>query len=166
MTNRKKNKKMMTEEISKKINKYLNDMKIEEESNNKNNLIKQIKQANKSSSSIEEEDEEKSKTKNMEIIDKILVNNGMQNSELEPSLYLALEIDSNNKRDLFQNYEKCKKFVNDIKIQTSYFTEITINLIYKVLNINKIDLNNKYNIMNKSAIGLRINLNNLTEFFP
>ena len=83
----------MTEEISKKINKYLDEMKIEEESNNKNNLIKQIKQANKSSSSIEEEDEEKSKTKNMEIIDKILVNNGMQNSELEPSLYLALEIE-------------------------------------------------------------------------
>ena len=160
INNNKKNKKLMTEEMSQKINKYLNDMKIEEESNNKNNLIKQIKQANKSSSSIEEEDEEKSKTKNMEIIDKILVNNGLENSEFDPSIFLALEIDSNNKRDLFQNYEKCKKFINDVKIKTSYFTEITINLIYKVFNINKIDLNNKYNMMNKSAIGLRINLNN------
>ena len=150
---------MMTEEISKKINKYLDEMKIEEESNNKNNLIKQIKQANKSNSSIEEDNEEKSKTKNMEIVDKILVNNGLEKSEFDASIFLDLEIDSNNKGDLFQNYGKCKKFVNNIKIQTSYFTEITINLLYKVLNINKIDLNNKYNMMNKSAIGLRINLN-------
>ena len=159
--NDKKHKNSMSEETAKKINKYLSEMKIEKESNNKTNLIEQIRQANKSSSSIEEEDEEKSKTKDMELIDKILVNNSMNNNiEFEPSIYLALEIDSNIKRDLFQNYEKFKKFVNEIKIQTSYFSEITINLIFKLFNVNKNDLNNKYNFMNKSAIGLRININN------
>ena len=76
----------MALEISSKLSKYLNDKKIEEESNNKNSLIKQINQANKSSSSIEEEDEEKSKGKNMEIIDKILVNNGLENSEFDRSI--------------------------------------------------------------------------------
>ena len=159
--NDKKHKNSMSEETAKKINKYLSEMKIEKESNNKTNLIEQIRQANKSSSDIEEEDEEKSKTKDMELIDKILVNNSMNNNiEFEPSIYLALEIDSNIKRDLFQNYEKFKKFVNEIKIQTSYFSEITINLIFKLFNVNKNDLNNKYNFMNKSAIGLRININN------
>lgn len=158
--NDKKNKSSMNEETARKINKYLSEMKIEKESKNKTNLIQQIREANKSSSSIEEEDEEKSKTKKMEIIDKILVNNSMNNLEFEPSMYLSLEIDSNIKRDLFQNYEKFKKFVNDIKIQTSYFSEITINLIFKLFNVNKNDLNNKYNFMNKSAIGLRININN------
>ena len=159
--NNKKNKNTMSEETARKINKYISEMKIEKESNNKTNLMKKIREANKSSSSIEEEDgEEKSKTKNMEIIDKILVNNSLNNTEYEPSIYLALEIDSNIKRDLFQNYEKFKKFVNEIKIQTSYFSEITTNLIFKIFNVNKNDLNNKYNLMNKSAIGLRININN------
>ena len=158
--NDKKNKSFMSEETARKINKYLSEMKIEKESNNKTNLIQQIRQANKSSSSIEEEDEENSKTKKMEIIDKILVNNSMNNTEFETSIYLALERDSNIKRDLFQNYEKFKKFINDIKIQTSYYSEITINLIFKLFNVNKNDLNNKYNFMNKSAIGLRININN------
>ena len=50
--------------------------------------------------------------------------------------------------------------LNEIKIQTSYFSEITTNLIFKIFNVNKNDLNNKYNLMNKSAIGLRININN------
>ena len=155
--NNKKNIESMNEETANKINKYLSEMKIEKESNNKTNLIEQIKKAHKSSSSIEEEDEEKSKTKNMEIIDKILVNNGIENIEYNPHIYLALEIDTNNQRDLFQNYEKFIKYLPEIKTKTSYFSEISINLVFKVLNINKVDLNNKYNMMNKSAIGLRIN---------
>jgi hypothetical protein len=95
----------------------------------------------------------------MEIIDKILVNNGMDNSEFNPSIFLALEIDSNNQRDLFQNYVKFNKLLPEIKIKTSYFSAITINLIFKILNVNKSDLSNKYNLINKSAIGLRININ-------
>ena len=157
--NDRKNQLSMKEETAKRINKYISDMKIENESNHKTNLIEQIKKANKSSSSIEEEDEEKTKSKNMEIIDKILVNNGMDNSEFNPTIFLALEIDSNNQRDLFQNYEKFNKLLPEIKIKTSYFSEITINLIFKILNVNKNDLSNKYNLINKSAIGLRININ-------
>ena len=157
--NDRKNQLSMKEETVKRINKYISEMKIEKESNYKTNLIEQIKKANKSSSSIEEEDEEKTKSKNMEIIDKILVNNGMDNSEFNPSIFLALEIDSNNQRDLFQNYIKFNKLLPEIKIKTSYFSAITINLIFKILNVNKSDLSKKYNLMNKSAIGLRININ-------
>ena len=158
--NDKINKKTMNEETAKKINDFINEMKIERENNTKTNIIEQIKKANKSSSDIEEEeeDEEKSKTKNMEIIDKILVNNGMDGSEYNPSIFFALKIESINKRDLFQNYEKFKKFQSEIKEKASYFTEITINLIFKVFNIDKNDLDNKYNFINKTAIGYRISL--------
>ena len=94
----------------------------------------------------------------MEIIDKILVNNGMDGSEYNPSIFFALKIESINKRDLFQNYEKFKKYQSEIKEKASYFTEITINLIFKVFNIDKNDLDNKYNFINKTAIGYRISL--------
>jgi len=154
------NKKSMNEETAKKINEFISEMKIEKENNTKTNIIEQIKKANKSSSDIEEEEEEKSKTKNMEIIDKILVNNGMDGSEYNPSIFFALKIESINKRDLFQNYEKFKKFQSEIKEKASYFTEITINLIFKVFNIDKNDLDNKYNFINKTAIGYRISLKN------
>ena len=100
----------MNEETAKRINEFISEMKIEKENNTKTNIIEQIKKANKSSSDIEEEEEEKSKTKNMEIIDKILVNNGMDGSEYNPSIFFALKIESINKRDLFQNYEKFKKY--------------------------------------------------------
>ena len=152
------NKKSMNEETAKKINEFISEMKIEKENNTKTNIIEQIKKANKSSSDIEEEEEEKSKTKNMEIIDKILVNNGMDGSEYDPSIFFALKIESINKRDLFQNYEKFKKYQAEIKEKASYFTEITINLIFKVFNIDKNDLDNKYNFINKTAIGYRISL--------
>ena len=156
--NDKKYKKSISEQSAREINKYISEMKIEKESNNKINLINFFRGVNKSSSSIEEEDEEKSK--NNDMINKLLINNGIDNSEVSPKIYSALEIDSNNKRDLFQNYEKFKKFFPDIKIEASYFSEITINLIFKMLNVDKIDLNNKYNFMNKSAIGIRINIKN------
>jgi hypothetical protein len=152
------NKKSMSEETAKRINDFISEMKIEKENNTKTNIIEQIKKANKSSSDIEEEEEEKSKTKNMEIIDKILVNNGMDGSEYNPSIFFALKIESINKRDLFQNYEKFKKYQSEIKEKASYFTEITINLIFKVFNIDKNDLDNKYNFINKTAIGYRISL--------
>ena len=96
----------------------------------------------------------------MDIINKILVNNGTDNAEFNTAIFLALDIDTNNKRDLFQNYEKFKKFMPEIKIKTSYFAEITINLIFQILNINKNDLNNINNNMNKTEIGYRININN------
>ena len=57
----KKKKKLMSEETAKKINKFIDQMKIEKENNNKTNIMEQIKKVNKSSSSIEDEDEEKSK---------------------------------------------------------------------------------------------------------
>ena len=157
----KRNRKLMNEETAKKINKFINEMKTEIESNNKNNKMEQIQGAIKNSSSIEDEDEEKSKTKNMEIIDKILIdnNNDSEYSEFKPSMLLALNIDSNYKKDLFQYYDKFKKFIPDIKMKTSYFSEITINLIFKIFNVDRKDLDNKYNIINKSAIGLRIDIN-------
>ena len=158
-SNEKRNKKILSEETTKKINKFVNQMKIENESNNKINIMEQIKKANKSSSSIEEEDEEKSKTKNIKLIDSILINNGMEYSEFDPSIVSALNIDLNNKRDLFQNYEKFKKFMPDIKIRASYFSEITINLIFKIFNVNRKYLDDKYNFISNSAIGLRIDLN-------
>ena len=157
------NQNSMSLETAKQINKYISEMKLEKENKTKTNIIEQIRKVNKSSSSIEEEDEneedEKHKKKNTEFIDKILVNIGMDNSEYNPSMFLALDIDSNNKRDLFQNYEKLKKYESDLRIKTSYFTEITINLIFKLFNVDKNDLNNKYNFMNKTAIGYRININ-------
>ena len=157
----KRNRKLMNEETAKKINKFINEMKTEIESNNKNNKMEQIQGAIKNSSSIEDEDEEKSKTKNMEIIDKILIdnNNDSEYSEFKPSMLLALNIDSNYKKDLFQYYDKFKKFIPDIKMKTSYFSEITINLIFKIFNVDRKDLDNKYNFINQSAIGLRIDIN-------
>lgn len=158
--NEKINKKLINEETAKQINKFINDIKIQKENKNKTNLIEQIKKANKSSSSIEDDDEEKSNTKNMDIVNRILANNGIDNIEYNPSIYLALDIDSNNKRDLFQNYEKFKKFISEIKIKTSYFSEITINLIFKIFNVDKNDLNYKFNFINRTEIGYRININN------
>ena len=158
--NDKKYKQSLSKEAKKTINIFISEMKIEKESNNKFDLINIFRGANKSSSSIEDEDEEKSKTKNMEMINKLLINNGIENLEVSPQIYSILEIDTNSKRDLFQNYDKFKKFFPEIKIKTSYFSEITINLIFQILNVDKNELNNKYNFMNKSAIGYRININN------
>ena len=155
-------KNIINEQTAMQINQIINEVKIKKESKNKTNLIEQIKKANKSSSSIEDDDEgeEKSNNQNMDIINKILVNNGTDNAEFNTAIFLALDIDSNNKRDLFQNYEKFKKFKPEIKIKTSYFAEITINLIFQILNVNKSDLNNINNNMNKTEIGYRININN------
>jgi hypothetical protein len=160
--NEKINRNFINEQTAIQINKIINEIKIKKENKNKTNLIEQIKKANKSSSSIEDDDdgEEKSNNQNMDIINKILVNNGTDNAEFNTAIFLALDIDSNNKRDLFQNYEKFKKFMPEIKIKTSYFSEITINLIFQILNINKNDLNNINNNMNKTEIGYRININN------
>ena len=152
----KKIKEIIDNDMAKKIDKFI--IKIKKES--ENNIIEKIKKVNKSSSSIEDEDEEKSKDKKMEIIDKMLINNGIDTSKFNSSIFSALGINSNIKRDLFQNYAKIKKFLNDIKINTSYFSEITINLIFKMLNIDKNDLNNKYDLLNKTEIGYTININN------
>ena len=42
---------------------------------------------------------------------------------------------------------------------TSYFTEVTINLIYKLFNVNMEDLNNKFNELNKTENGMILNRN-------
>ena len=162
----KKIRKSLNDDISKKIDTFIYKMKKENENNKKYNLIEKIRKVNKSSSSIEDEDEEKSKTKNMEMIDHILINNGIDNSKCNPMILSALGIDSNNRRDLFQNYGKIKKNLMDIKIKTSYFSEITINLIFKMLGVDKNDLSNKYDVINITEIGIRINIKNNDIKFP
>jgi hypothetical protein len=74
-----------------------------------------------------------------------------------------LQIDTLTTRDLFQNYPAFAKFLPDIKKKTSYLTEATINLIYKVLNLNPDDLNDKYNIINKTEKGMIINQYNISN---
>ena len=74
-----------------------------------------------------------------------------------------LQIDTLTTRDLFQNYPAFAKFLPEIKKKTSYLTEATINLIYKVLNLNPDDLNDKYNIINKTEKGMIINQYNISN---
>ena len=74
-----------------------------------------------------------------------------------------LDYDSLNVRDLFQNYPAFEKYPLEIKKLSSYFTEATIILIYKLFNVNSDDLNDKYNEINKTEKGLIINRNNLTN---
>ena len=71
---------------------------------------------------------------------------------------LDSDIDSINIKDLFQNYPKFNKFLDDIKKMTSFYTEKTINLILDLLEIN---LNEK-NISNIIDIekNLNIKINN------
>ena len=71
---------------------------------------------------------------------------------------LDSDIDSTNIKDLFQNYPKFNKFLDDIKKMTSFYTEKTINLILDLLEIN---LNEK-NISNIIDIekNLNIKINN------
>ena len=71
---------------------------------------------------------------------------------------LGSDIDSINIKDLFQNYPKFNKFLDDIKKMTSFYTEKTINLILDLLEIN---LNEK-NISNIIDIekNLNIKINN------
>ena len=81
------------------------------------------------------------------------------NLENKKDINSELEIDTINQKDLFQNYSSFEKFSPEIKIMTSYFTEVTINLIYKLFNVNMEDLNNKFNELNKTENGMIINRN-------
>ena len=88
-----------------------------------------------------------------------------KNNETKIDLNSELGIDSVNQKDLFQYYPLFKKFPMDLKISSSYFTEITINLIYKLLNVNIEEFDNKYGILNKTINGQIINKNLRTELF-
>jgi hypothetical protein len=81
------------------------------------------------------------------------------NLENKKDINSELEIDTINQKDLFQNYSSFEKFSPEIKIMTSYFTEVTINLIYKLFNVNMEDLNNKFNELNKTENGIILNRN-------
>ena len=84
-------------------------------------------------------------------------NNENKNLELTSDIHAELNIDSVSQKDLFQNYPVFEKFSPDIKKMTSYFTEITMNLIFKVFNVNIEQLDNKYNKLNTTVNGRIIN---------
>ena len=84
-------------------------------------------------------------------------NKNIEDIEEKIDINTELEIDSINQKDLFQPYPLFKKFPLDLKISTSYFTEITINLIYKILNVNMDEFDNKFGHLNKTINGKIIN---------
>ena len=83
----------------------------------------------------------------------------IKNKDIEDKIDIntELEIDSINNKDLFQSYPLFNKFPLDLKMDTSYFTGITINLIYKILNVNIDELDNKFGQINQTEIGSIIN---------
>ena len=130
--------KSMPKDISNKINTSLNDIRTQLE------VTADLQNEENNSSSFRESQE----NKNLEFINDA-------NSELD--------IDSINQKDLFENYPAFAKFPSKIKSTTSYFTEVTINLIYKLFNVSQNDLNNKFNEINKTVNGIIINRKNLAN---
>ena len=130
--------KSMPKDISNKINTSLNDIRTQLE------VTADLQNEENNSSSFRESQE----NKNLEFINDA-------NSELD--------IDSINQKDLFENYPAFAKFPSKIKSTTSYFTEVTINLIYKLFNVSQNDLNNKFNEINKTVNGMIINRKNLAN---
>ena len=130
--------KSMPKDISNKINTSLNDIRTQLE------VTADLQNEENNSSSFRESQE----NKNLEFINDA-------NSELD--------IDSINQKDLFENYPAFTKFPSKIKSTTSYFTEVTINLIYKLFNVSQNDLNNKFNEINKTVNGIIINRKNLAN---
>ena len=130
--------KSMPKDISNKINTSLNDIRTQLE------VTADLQNEENNSSSFRESQE----NKNLEFINDA-------NSELD--------IDSINQKDLFENYPAFTKFPSKIKSTTSYFTEVTINLIYKLFNVSQNDLNNKFNEINKTVNGMIINRKNLAN---
>ena len=161
---RKKNTKLLSSEISSKINNYIAQLRFKKESENKINMMEQIQKVKKNSSSIRESVcDEKSKAQKINAVDELVFKNKEENLEYNHSIYLALEIDSNNRKDLFENYEIFKKVGQELKIKSSYYAEITVNLIYKMLNIDKVELDNKFNCMNRSFIGMQLNMGQINS---
>ena len=130
--------KSMPKDISNKINTSLNDIRTQLE------VTADLQNEENNSSSFRESQE----NKNLEFINDA-------NSELD--------IDSINQKDLFENYPAFAKFPSKIKSTTSYFTEVTINLIYKLFNVSQNDLNNKFDEINKTVNGIIINRKNLAN---
>ena len=129
---------LIPKDVQKEINKSLNNITTE--------LTEPVNMQfeENNSSDFEEENE----NKNLAIV----------NDEIA-----ELQIDTLTIRDLFQNYPAFVKFLPEIKKMTSYLTEATINLIYKLLNLNPDDLNDKYNIINKTEKGMIINQYNISN---
>jgi len=129
---------LIPKDVQKEINKSLNNITTE--------LTEPVNMQfeENNSSDFEEENE----NKNLAIV----------NDEIA-----ELQIDTLTIRDLFQNYPAFGKFLPEIKKMTSYLTEATINLIYKLLNLNPDDLNDKYNIINKTEKGMIINQYNISN---
>ena len=93
-------------------------------------------------------------------------NNDNKNLVLVKDEMAELGIESLVVKDLFQNYPAFVKFSSEIKKMTSYLTEASINLIYKLLNLNPDDLNEKYNQINKTIKGMIINQYNMPNLPP
>ena len=130
--------KSMPKDISYAINTSLNDIKAQIEASPDPQF------AENNSSSFRENQE----NNNLEFLNDV-------NSELD--------IDSISEKDLFENYPDFAKFPSKIKSTTSYFTEVSINLIYKLFDVNHDDLNNKFNEINKTVNGRIINRKNLAN---
>ena len=81
--------------------------------------------------------------------------------DLEDGVNIELGFDSLKENDLFENYPAFLKFPSEIKKRTSFLAETTINLIYKLFNLNQDDLNGKYNEINNTVNGIIINRNAL-----
>lgn len=79
-----------------------------------------------------------------------------QNLENEDPKVFTFDIDSIYQKDLFQNYPAYGKFSADIKKMTSYYTEMTINVIYQIFNLDIEELN-KNNVINQTINGMIIN---------
>ena len=79
-----------------------------------------------------------------------------QNLENEDPKVFTFDIDSIYQKDLFQNYPAYGKFSDDIKKMTSYYTEMTINVIYQIFNLDIEELN-KNNVINQTINGMIIN---------
>ena len=88
-----------------------------------------------------------------------------QNLVLPSDENSELGIDSISQKDLFQNYPEFAKFPSEIKEKTSYYTEVTINLIYKLININHEYLNFKFSEINVTDNGFIINRRNMLSNF-
>ena len=93
------------------------------------------------------------------------VNIKNKNNENKIDLNSELGIISVKYDDLFQNYPLFKKFPMELKTHSSYFTGITINLIYKLLNVNIEEFDNKYGHLNQTINGKIINKKLKTENF-
>ena len=138
-------KKNISSELKEGINRYITELQ-----NQKNDELLHHKKNSSDFSGYDENEEDKVDNENAKEDNK----EAKIDEEEEES---EINFDSIVQKDLFQNYPKFSKFLPEIKVKTSYFTESTIFIIFKALNINKSDLDEIYNDINWTEIGQRVN---------